>query len=63
MTRPTDRGLAVGLTLGAVLALLAALLALLLALAPRAESFIYWTSFGGARSRRTRWIGRGSEAS
>ena len=50
MTRPTDRGRAVGLTLGAVFALLTALLVPSLVLAPRAEAYIYWTNSTPARS-------------
>ena len=57
MTRPTERGLAVGLTLGAVLALVAALLVLPLVLAPRAEAFIYWS--GGDAIGRANLDGSG----
>ena len=61
MTRPTDRGRAVGLTLGAVFALLTALLVSSLAFAPRAEAYIYWTDIDTQTMGRAKLNGTGVE--
>ena len=61
MTRPTDRGRAVGLTLGAVFALLTALLVSSLAFAPRAEAYIYWTNIDTQTMGRAKLNGTGVE--